>query len=265
MKIYFVILLFLSHNLLSQDFSGAESQSMGTNVAVMEGIWSMNGNHAGLRSVQHAGFGFTYERLNLQTAIVSQAMVAVLPYKALRLGFSIANKGIEQYRLQQLSLGVSKSFGPSLSIGMAINRHQLKITNYGKDAFWSVDAGFMYDVSKQFSIGAYAQNLGNSTFSTSQASAEHPFALELGIAFQPTHQIRMLASINQTLAQVLLPKLGLSYQPHSAFAFRGGLALNTLHQFVGMGFWVKKLHIDWSVVNRAGFGYSTQVSTSYEF
>ncbi len=43
MKIYFVILLFLSHNLLSQDFSGAESQSMGTNVAVMEGIWSMNG------------------------------------------------------------------------------------------------------------------------------------------------------------------------------------------------------------------------------
>lgn len=265
MKYYIVYLLFFSLKLHAQSHFSAKSQALGENGVVVEDVWSMNTNPAGMRKVLNATLGLAYEQVQLQTPISSQSVVLVLPFKAYRAGIGFSSYGLANYRMQQMALSFEKQFGPNLSMGLGLKMHQLKITDYGKRSSYTLDLGVMYDFSNMVTLGLHVQNVGNSTFSSSFNSAINPLKIDAGMAYRANDQLCLLASFSQTISQNLIPKMGLDYQLIPALALRGGLSLDAVHHFAGMGYASKNMHLDWSIVNRTGFGLSTQFSMTYAF
>jgi hypothetical protein len=256
MKYIIIIGILFSIKLNAQQNMGGRIGAMAETGVVLVDTWSINANQAGMRSIVKPVFS---------TQIVTQSATFQLPVKAYIMGLGVSTYGFESYKVQQISLAVAKSFGPTLSAAMRFNYHELRIPAYGKSSAYTADVGFLYQFSKRIGIGAHVQNVSNISFTNTANFSPIPLVIDVGVSYKSTEELLLVAALQQSLNQTPQPKLGIEYQLIPALAFRGGLSFNQLKQFAGIGLKIKKMCFDWSINTQNTVGAGSQLSLQYEF
>ncbi|MFM6975246.1 MAG: hypothetical protein ACKOW2_00140 [Sphingobacteriaceae bacterium] len=238
---------------------------MANSSVAMTDVWSINANQAGLTTIKRPTFALSYEKKYLGQSIAEQTAILAMPVKHHVFGLVINRYGFDTYRKQQLGLSYARTFGPALSAALGFRYHSINITNYGHAETYAIDAGLQYQLNKTVLIGAHINNLSKSAFSEQEVYADIPFAIQFGASYRSSDRVLLALALEQNLAANTDAKLGLEYLLISVLALRGGLSLNPLKEYVGLGVCRKGFNLDVSMAMHQVLGQTANLSLSYAF
>ena len=261
-----IIIVFLGVNKSwSQYNQGARLTAMGNASAAVYDIWSLNANPAGITGLKSPTAAANYARYLFGDELSEQNFAFVLPFNGNFAGLSVNRYGISEYNEIKAGLGLAKKFGEDLSIGVKVNLHQIKITNYGDATTFSVDAGVNYALSKQIGLGLYVNNPSSQTYKTSNIATNIPTVIHLGATYTPSDKVIVATTVSKDFDQKFDVSVGVDYRFHEILSLRGGISAKPFKQYVGIGLNYQKLVLDVAVQSHPQIGYTPQIGLSYAF
>lgn len=260
-----VILFFFSVHLLhGQEVNpGPRFTAMGNSGVALSGIWSLQSNQAGMTGIQHPEVALGCESSFLQSDILTQTVLAAIPYRRDVFGLSMQKYGVPGYNQNRISLAYSKRLGNEVSAAVDFNFNQLTIDKYGSASAWSVEAGVQYRLSKELTIGSHLSNPTRGSFDNS-LNATIPVVFEFGTSWITNDCLTLNGAL------VLDPdnggdfRSGLEYKPLPDFSICGGMSCHPFREYAGFCFNYHALGIQTAVAFHPGLGYSPQLSVCYE-
>jgi hypothetical protein len=264
--ISFQLMLFCSIGFVrAQQMLGPKITAMGNNGASVKDIWSITSNTSGITAIQLPTLALNYTSHFFDKQLSRQAIAFVFPIKNTYLGLDFQRYGITDYNEIKTGFALAKKFGDELSIGIKINYHQLKISNYGQTTGFSVDIGTMYKLNQEIVLGLYLNNPSKQRYNNSSIAIAIPVALHIGATYQAANKISIATTIRKSIHSAVDVAIGIDYQIISSLSLRGGLSMKPFKQYAGIGFNFKKFTIDGAVENDPYLGYSSQISLAYAF
>lgn len=268
MRVVFLnlFLVFTAINLSAQIYSAARYFAMGNTGNALQGIEGLTSNIAGMSAMSESKVGLYHQEHFLSADIRTQGLMLAIPTKLGVFGSHISNYGIKQaYSELKANVGYAKQFGKQLSIGLAINYHQLQLYTYGKNNTFSVDVGLQFRVTPSWLIGARVVNPGYASYDYS-TYAVIPVIVGVGTSYQLHANLLVTADSEKVLYRNKMDfRTGLEYKPISWMSFRGGIGLNEFSQFCGLGFIYHKMVLDIATVVHHRLGLSPQLFLAYVF
>lgn len=254
------IIIFYTNTLFAQTNYGARLTAMGNNSAAVNDVWGVMANPASIAQtpspmtqLTHRGHFFTNE-------IRNQAIAFVLPSKRLVFGLYLQRYGMSTFLDNKVGFIISKQFGPKLAIGLRTNYHQLNISNYGSTTGISVDLGTTYQLTGDLNFGFYIENPSKEAYNTKAIYTLLPTAVHFGIAYRTSDKLLIATTIRKDIIAI-----GIDYQLIKAFSIRSGLSLNPFTHYLGIGFNLLKLVVDFACIKHTNLGYSPQLTVGYVF
>jgi hypothetical protein len=266
MKITFLLisLFFAVQQTFAQNSFGPRITAMGNNGAAVHDIWSIEANPSGISKTLSPTVALNYTKSLFDTELSRQAIVFILPIKQNFLGLSINRYGIVEYNEIKATATLAKRFGEKLSIAINGNYHQLKIANYGATSTFSVDAGAMYSLNDEVTIGLYIKNPSLQKYSKS-ISAIIPTIVSTGISYRASNKLLLAGTFKKDLDQKLDLSVGIDYLIIELLSLRGGITAKPFKQYVGFGVNHKKLNLDFAFESDPNLGYTPQIAVGYAF
>lgn len=263
--ITFLTLIFITNTGFTQNLAGARLVSMGyTNVAVND-TWNFTGNFKKNTQSKNPIIAIGYAKYFYQNELSNQSLKLVLPFKKYEVGLGFQRYGITEYNEITTGASLAKNFGDQFSIGLRVNYHQLKIQNYGSAIGFSLDAGIMYHLNQQITIGINVNNPSKQTYNNSNVSVYLPSAINIGAAYQATNKILIATNLTKNLNEKYRVGLGIDYQLLEILSLRGGISIKPFKQYGGIGINHKKFKLDLAIESDPYLGYSSQIAVSYAF
>uniref|UniRef100_F4C1Y0 Outer membrane protein beta-barrel domain-containing protein n=1 Tax=Sphingobacterium sp. (strain 21) TaxID=743722 RepID=F4C1Y0_SPHS2 len=261
-----LILLLTAINLSAQVYPAARYCAMGGTGNALQGVEGLTSNVAGIGSMTASRAGIYHQEHFLNTDIRTQGLLLAVPTKLGVFGSHISNYGIKDaYSELKANLSYAKRFGPQLSIGLALNYHQLQLREYGKNQAFSADVGLQFQVKPFWVIGARVANPGYASYNYSAYSVI-PVIIGVGTSYQFHPNLLITADSEKVLYRDKVDfRTGLEYKPISWMSFRGGIGLNEFSQFCGFGFVYHKMILDLATVIHHRLGLSPQLLLAYAF
>jgi len=268
MKKHILILcaLFLSikFNYAQQNF-GPKLTSMGYNGAAVTDVWSIEANMAGITELKQPTIALNYVNYFFDNEISTQGLAFILPLNKNYVGLSIQRYGITEYNEIKAGFAVAKKFGTNLSLAIKGNYHQIKINNYGATTGFSADAGLMYSINKQLTVGLYFHNPAEQKYTNNTVKNNMPSNISIGASYHASSKILIATSINKQLDNKFDVGFGIDYKLLEIMSLRGGLTIKPFKQYGGIGFNHKKFNVDFAIENDLNLGYSPQIALDYAF
>lgn len=263
MKLISLAFIVLGLPAFGQNNSGARLMALGSSGTAIRDYWSGNKNQAGLSEVKKTVAAINYEQRYFNEDISIQS--AALIYPALKYVFAAAftRYGITEYNEQHTALACARQWG-GLSIGLAINYHQLKIHNYGSADAFSADIGVQYQFNDMITLGAHIANPSYSSYNK-EVNASVPVVMDFGAAFKVSDRVLISSEIEQALNSTLCFKAGTEYNLIKWLDLRCGISSNPLREYFGFGIRHQRLRFDAATYNQNYLGFVPQIGLSYEF
>jgi hypothetical protein len=250
---------------LSQEVNpGPRLGAMGNSGVALSDTWSLQANQAGLTGLEKPIVALSYRSSYLQRDLSTRSAALIYPVGRNTFGLSVQAYGFSAYREQRISFACARSFGPSLSLSVALNRYQLIIEQYGSGSRHSIEVGMQYRINEYLRIGSHIANPTRTSAST-DLSIHLPVVLQVGAAYQFSDKVLASTAIVNTVHAAAEWRFGLEYEIVAAFALRGGAATHPFQQFAGFGCDISDLKIDAAVSSHPLLGYSPQIAFSYAF
>lgn len=261
-----VFLILLINKVYGQIFThplGGSCASMGEVSVCEEGIWSLQNNPAGLTQITNWGAGIYYEnRWMLKETGDKSAGIGMQWDRIGTMGILIHQFGSNAYSESQFGLVYAREFGPHFRMGL---RTDYLLFNYG-DSYPHRSAlcfalGIQTDINESLSLGA----LLYSPLMTSQLSSNifYPFStvVKTGIGYRFCKGFKgYLEFAKDSHQEGLGFHSGLEYQLFDRIQLRAGMKLHPDLFCFGIGYTLRKIHIDVAAQMHPLLGASTQMS-----
>lgn len=263
--ITFLTLIIMNSPGFTQNITGARLVSMGnTNVAVND-TWNFTGNFKQNSQHRNPIIAIGYAKYFYQNELSNQTLKFILPLKKYEIGFGFQRYGIAEYNEITTGTSLAKNFGDQFSIGLRVNYHQLKIQNYGNTIGFSLDAGMMYHLNHQLTIGVNINNPSKQTYNNSNVPIYLPSDIKIGAAYQAANKILIASTLTKNIDKEYNIGLGIDYQLLEILSLRGGISIKPFKQYGGIGINYKKFMLDLAVESDPYLGYSSQIGVAYAF
>lgn len=264
-KLSALILFFILCQDVSAQFNnGPRLTALGNASVALQDVWSATANQAGLAALANPEIAAAYEnRFGLQELSTKSAVFAI-PIKNYVLAASFISYGVESYTESKSSLSLARKFGPKLHLALALNYHQLRISQYGNAKSFSFEAGLQYQLNKSLVLASHIANPNQSEYG-SLTEEVIPAHIQFGMSYLLSKQLIFCTEIEKILDEEVDFKSGLEYQLADFLALRGGLNMNPFKQYFGFGLNYQKVKLDFAVSSHPTLGYSPQISLGYVF
>ncbi|RZL34850.1 MAG: hypothetical protein EOP00_30850 [Pedobacter sp.] len=260
------ILLFGCCNLsVAQSGLGARLLAMGNNATAVKDVWSINTNPAGITNLKQPKVALSYGKTLFDTDISHQALAFVLPAKRSYIGLNVVRYGITEYNEINTGIAFAKTFGEQMSIGVKLNYHQIRISNYGSTRGFSADVGAIYQFNDVLTFGANINNPSCQSYSTKNIAAKIPTIFAVGASYNASSKVLVATYIKKEVHQSIDVGLGVDYQLVEIFSLRAGITAKAFKQYAGFGLNYKSLTVDMAVENDPNLGYTPQIAVGYAF
>lgn len=240
---------------------GARENAMGYSSSTLSGTWSLYNNVAGLAGLKNTSASFTYDAHPALPGANRTAGAFAMPLKVGTIGAGVYTFGDDVYSETIISAGYANRFGLA-ALGAQVNYIQYRTEGFGSKGVLSVNVGGIAELTPQFLVAAYIQNINQPSINEEDRL---PTKLVAGLGFKPTEKFVLTTEIEKDLDYDPLWKMGLEYKFHEKFFARTGFNLNPNAAFFGLGFKAKKFTIDYALQHQAAQNFSHQASVMYQF
>ncbi|MCX8492528.1 MAG: hypothetical protein ORN54_15835, partial [Cyclobacteriaceae bacterium] len=189
------------------------------------------------------------------------ATVYHLPLQWASVGLGAFRFGDATYSEQIVSVGIGNQFGIT-SLGIKLNYIQYRAQGFGVQNTVSIDFGGITQLTEQTSIGAYINNVTQSSLQTRDGE-KLPTRLIVGLGFKPSEKVFIATELEKDIDYKPTWRTGLEYSVNKNLFFRTGYAINPQAGFFGLGFHKNKLKVDYAIRLGQRTGTSHQASASY--
>lgn len=266
-QLYVVALIVcVQHTVLSQSistFMGARANALGYAAACLQDESSLMNNVAGLAKVESTTAFATYHwQPSLPTGDRTAAGFC-LPSKVGVAGLGLFRFGDALYNEQILSAGFANQFGLA-SLGLKVNYIQYNAEGFGRKGVVTVSLGGIAELTPLLKVGAHIVNVNQPKLSRDE-DERIPTILIAGMAFTPTDKVMVVAEVEKDIDYSPTWKAALEYKPIKKAAFRTGFNIAPEAAFFGVGFYPKKLRLDYAIQYSVVMGTGHQASLTYQF
>ena len=245
---------------------GARSASLGQAYTSIRGdFWSLFHNPAGITGTNSFQLGAHVERRFLLTELTYGSAGAVLPFAGNQAaGIAVGSFGFSAYRSNHAAITYGITVLDKISIGARANYTSLNIQDYGGTAGFYVDAGLHTQVTESLSVGFTVYNANRAVLESQNGREVIPTVLSLGIAYQPTEKVLILADVQKDIDHPISYKGGIEYQIVPALYARIGMSTEPLTLTGGLGVNWKQFQLDLAFAYHEQLGYTPHFSLTYQ-
>lgn len=237
---------------------GAEQQQLGGCHVTISNCWSASNQPAAMTYLKRIQVGLGANQAYGLPELRSGDAFAAIPIQRYRVGVGIAQFGFEAYSTQRMCIAVARELSKVVSMGIVLNRHTLRIQDYGKTGTWSGTAGFILKLSEQWKLGGVVNHLNGA----SQVSLP-PTRFDMGCAWQVSKSFLGCLEVNQSLQAPLRIRVGMRYQIHSAVTIGIGMSTFPILFTPGLMLHYKHARIDFVSQVHPVLGVTPQLALLY--
>lgn len=241
--------------------AGARGVGLAGASVAFDDVNSAFSNQAGTAFVENMSFSAFGEQRFLVPGLNTFGFVALYPVKKIgTLGLTFNYFGMSAYNEQKIGLIYARQLSKSFSLGVKFDYIATRIPDYGVAHNFTGEVGFLYKVSKQFSLGAHVYN---PFFVKLPSGDDLATVLRAGLLYSPSPQVSLAAEVEKDLLYPISGKLGIEYRPIAAVAFRAGFSSAPFKASFGVGLRWSDFLIDFASSYHETLGFSPAVSFGY--
>jgi len=189
------------------------------------------------------------------------ALGFTLPLKSLPVSLGLTQYGSKTYNESQIRIGVAYRVSSSVALGITGNLYYLSLKNYG----YSTSAGFglsgLYTVSNRLNLGFVVNNLNEPVIGA--AREKIPLTMMLGLSYSPAEGVIFNTDLVKETDVDFDYRFGLEYVALDWLILRAGFRTLTKKLGFGLGLFLGRLRIDYSLENHPDLNVSHSVSVGY--
>lgn len=265
--LFFVLFLTENETFAFEGFStvGSRAAGMGGATVTLTDFWSIHNNPAGLANLNRMAAGIAYQnRFQMQELGLKSAGVAI-PLNFGVIAASFNQFGYKQYYENKLGLLYSRSFGPSLRMGLQLDYLSSRFSEgYPGSDHLTFEFGVQYDLTSKLSIGTLIFN--PISVKRSELTNERiPVVFRFGLSYQITETLLMVGEFDKNSDLEPDARFGLEYRLNDKFYARTGVAVNPGLLSFGAGWNVGAFTLDLAGSLEQMLGSRVQASVVYHF
>jgi hypothetical protein len=227
----------------------------------LQDVWSIEQNQAGLCDLKKPIFSIGSTPSLLDNELKTQAVIGAFPFQRNVFGLNFQRHGITEYNEQKAGFTYARRFN-TLFAAISGNYHQLHIQNYGLARSLSIEVGLQYWVNSNLCLGVHIANPNQSAYSSNIAVI--PRSAQIGASYRFSDELKLATSIYKVSNNPVDICAGIEYSLVDWIFLRGGISVNPLKQYIGVGIHYSQFRLDLATVSHTTLGYSPQLALSYE-
>lgn len=244
---------------------GAQSAGMAGITVMVDGIWSVMNNPAGLAGLDRPAAGTGAEQRYVLKETGVYALGAAMPVLGGGLGLGLTFEGYHLYRSQRLALAFGRHFGPGLAAGISLSYYHARPGNdYPATHRVGYAAGIVVKLSARIEAGFFAMN----PFRFYYRSAPYvtlPSVIRAGLLYHYSSNLRLHAELEKDSELPPSFRAGCELAFRERFFIRSGFRLMPVEYAFGAGFRNRGLMIDISSAYHQYLGFTPGITIQYEF
>ncbi len=241
--------------------TGAEGIALGNAMAAFSGINSIFSNQAGLTAISKFSAALYAEQRYLGTSLKGGGMGLILPTRSGVFGLKVAYFGWSELNEQQIGITYSRKLMEQLSIGAQVHYHNFGSSEFGQNGFVSFEAGMIYNVLNNLSIGVHISNpirqevVPNEPLTT---------IFKAGLSWKVSKVLHLLGEVEKNYRHTARIKGGLDYTLLDKFHLRLGIKTEPNELSFGIGYQaLPNFHLDLSSAYHQVLGFMPSVGLRY--
>lgn len=243
---------------------GSRTNSIGNCSVALSEFWSCHNNPAGFANYNNIAVGLSYENRFLLKELAYKNIGVIIPFKIGVIGITASQFGYNHYNENLLGLGLSRSFGPNLKIGLKLDYIFFKYsTDYDKIQAATFELGLQYNINKSLCLGAYIFNPINVKLKTLN-NEKIPIIMRIGLSYFIKEDFLITAEVEENFENDFSYRFGLEYEIYENFFVRSGFQLNPEIFTFGFGYDYNWFTIDISAQMNQVLGASLSCSFIYK-
>ena len=261
----FIVATFLLQNSFAYDGNmlSARSTAMSDVGVVFRDANACFSNQAGLAGIKYFQLSASAERKFLLTDLNQFSMAVILPTKTGTFGLSAQQFGFSDFKETKVGLGFGKKLGEKLDVGIQVNYLQQHIFEQENLNAYTIELGLISNISKNLKIGFHTFN--PVPFKTNSFQNELPSIYTLGVGWQASKHVLMVAEADENLNFQTNLKIGIEYKPIEQFIVRCGVKSNPQSFSAGFGYHTKNIYFDFANTFHPVLGSTPKVGLTFIF
>lgn len=196
--------------------------------------FSFSANSASLASVRKFSAAVYGERRYLLQDLDFYSLALVLPAAKGSFGLRADILGGSLYRETSCALAYARSLGERFSLGVQFHIYHINMAGYGRAPAVTVETGFLYRLSDEWSLGFNAYNPAG-VWLGKRGMERLPALFSLGLGFDPSEKLYLGFELLKEENGPVDLRAGLQYAFHERFLVRAGLASSSSVLCMGLG------------------------------
>lgn len=244
---------------------GARSASMAGISAVLEDVWAVANNPAGLGRYCHASLATSAEQRFLMKELGYYTIATAIPAGKGCLGFFAMFSGYRAFIDQKLNLAYGRQFGENILAGVSL---VYVFQKAGDEACpihqVSYELGTIIHLSKKVKL-AFAAFNPFQLYYKSKTYATLPSIFKLGLSVEYSPSLIIYTECEKDLDLSPILKIGIEYIIRDVLFVRGGIRIFPASYAFGAGFRHNHFLLEFSSVYHQYLGFTPQGSLQYDF
>lgn len=249
----------------SQSFltnSGARSAGVGNCGVTLVDHTAPQNNIAGIADIKSPLVAASAAKIYNLEGLGPTSLVFIYPARHFSLSIGATREGNEFFNFHRLSTGIANKIG-FMKIGLQVSYLQYSAQEFGSRGAVAFELGSIAELGKKINFGMHIFNFTQSTL-RSEPADNLPIIMKTGISYLPTPKLKVVAEIEKEVNQPLLKKAGLEYELLKNVYARTGITLEPMKNYFGMGFYRKRLIIDYAFQGHHRLGPSHHLTLGYK-
>ena len=244
--------------------AGARSMSLGNASVTFEDVWAFHHNPGALAEIENFTAGISYENRFLLKELQSQGLAVAIPLKVGVISVGGHMYGYNRFRSYKGGVGYSMKLAEKISAGVQLNYQGITLSDgYGSRGNMTAEAGIHARFTENWKIGLSVFNLNRAKLSDYEDD-RFSTIMRLGTSYLFSKKFMLSIEAEKDLDYSFRFKSGLEYQVMDQFFLRAGVATTPLELSFGLGYHLKKVHIDFGTAYHQILGWSPHFSLVFE-
>ena len=243
---------------------GGKTNSIGNCSVALSEFWSCHNNPAGFANYNNIAVGLSYENRFLLKELAYKNIGVIIPFNIGVIGITASQFGYNHYNENLIGIGLSRSFGPNLKIGLKLDYIFFKYsTDYAKIQTATFELGLQYHINKSLCLGAYIFNPINVKLKTLN-NEKIPIIMRIGLSYFVKEDFLITAEVEENFENDFSYRFGLEYEIYKKIFVRSGFQLRPEIFTFGFGYDYNWFTIDISAQMNQVLGASLSCSFIYK-
>ncbi len=244
--------------------AGARSMSLGNASVTLEEVWAYHNNPGALAELEDFAAGASYENRFLLKELQSQGLAIAVPLKVGVLSVGGHMYGYSRFRSYKGGIGYSMKLAEMISAGVQLNYQGISLSEgYGSRGNMTAEAGIYARFTENWKLGVSVFNLNRAKLSDFEDD-RFSTTIRLGTSYLFSEKFLLAVEGEKDIENPFRFKSGIEYQLIDQFFLRAGMATSPLELSFGLGYHLKKVHIDFGTSYHQILGWSPHFSLVFQ-